>query len=529
MGNGEWLIVGGNQPVTTNGVTTTPGGPDPYKDQDGGVSSRLVTPCMDESCQYSYGTIQSRRWYPTLETLADGSVIIIGGDMYGGFVNNGPNNNPTYEFYPSRGAQQQLPILLDTLPANLYPLTWLLPSGQLFLQLNWGTELFNPDTGVETRLPNVTHAVRTYPASAASAMLPLTPANNYTATILLCGGTDLLDNQWATDNGTVLTVMTTLPAVQSCVTMTPDTDPTWHDDDDLPGGRTMGNFIILPDQTLFLCNGAKMGVAGYGTQPWVVSDSYADIPLYEPYIYDPSKPAGSRFSNEGLQNSTIARMYHSTATLLPDGSVFVAGSSPHPDVVLTGPYPTEYRIERFYPWYFNKPRPFPQGWPTSLTYGGNSFDLTLTSDDLNGDGAGALEQTTVMLIRTGYATHAINFGQRALQLDNTYTLNDDGSAVLHVSQIPPNPSMFAPGPAWLFCVVNGVPSIGVEVVVGSGKIEVQSTLAVSPLPASKLPKGVSTSNANVDPSESAASPKAGVASLMTMLVGAAFAAFVGAL
>lgn len=38
-------------------------------------------------------------------------------------------------------------------------------------------------------------------------------------------------------------------------------------------------------------------------------------------------------------------------------------------------------------------------------------------------------------------------GQRMVQLDSTYTGNSDGSAVLHVSQAPPNPAIFPPGPA----------------------------------------------------------------------------------
>lgn len=38
-------------------------------------------------------------------------------------------------------------------------------------------------------------------------------------------------------------------------------------------------------------------------------------------------------------------------------------------------------------------------------------------------------------------------GQRFLQLNSTYTGNSDGSAVLHVSQVPPNAALFAPGPA----------------------------------------------------------------------------------
>lgn len=38
-------------------------------------------------------------------------------------------------------------------------------------------------------------------------------------------------------------------------------------------------------------------------------------------------------------------------------------------------------------------------------------------------------------------------GQRLLQLDSTYTGNADGTGVLHVSQMPPNPAIFVPGPA----------------------------------------------------------------------------------
>ncbi len=38
-------------------------------------------------------------------------------------------------------------------------------------------------------------------------------------------------------------------------------------------------------------------------------------------------------------------------------------------------------------------------------------------------------------------------GQRMLELQTSYTGNSDGSATLHVSQMPANPSMFQPGPA----------------------------------------------------------------------------------
>jgi hypothetical protein len=82
-------------------------------------------------------------------------------------------------------------------------------------------------------------------------MLPLTPANNWTATMIFCGGSDLQPKQW-TDGSSKVNV----PASASCVTMTPDVDVTWKDDDDLPdSGRVMGNMILLPDGKIFLVNG----------------------------------------------------------------------------------------------------------------------------------------------------------------------------------------------------------------------------------------------------------------------------------
>jgi|ERR1700683_4482943 hypothetical protein len=84
-------------------------------------------------------------------------------------------------------------------------------------------------------------------------------------------------------------------------------------------------------------------------------------------------------------------------------------------------------------------------------------------------------------------------GQRMVQLDSSYTGNSDGSAVLHVSQIPPNPAILAPGPAFIFVVVNGVPSVGVQVMIGSGQIGQQQTLSIGSLPSPSMPQQTATS------------------------------------
>ena len=65
---------------------------------------------------------------------------------------------------------------------------------------------------------------------------------------------------------------------------------------------------------------------------------------------------------------------------------------------------------------------------------------------------------------------------------NTYTVNTDGSLTLHVSQMPPNPAVFAPGPAVLYVVVNGVPSIGEAIMVGGGFIGQQNVQEAAALP-----------------------------------------------
>jgi len=43
------------------------------------------------------------------------------------------------------------------------------------------------------------------------------------------------------------------------VRITPDEGGGWSEDAGLPEGRTMGNFILLPDGKIFLMNGAQQG------------------------------------------------------------------------------------------------------------------------------------------------------------------------------------------------------------------------------------------------------------------------------
>lgn len=348
-------------------------------------------------------------------------------------------------------------------------------------------------------MPN--NVARVYPASGAVAMLPLKPRDNYTQTILFCGGSDMPDYAWG-DYAYPNVNTWEYPASKDCQRLTPEppdgSNPAYEADDDMLEGRTMGQFIALPDGKMLVINGGSNGTAGYaeatgetttyGNMPYGMS--LASGPVGTPAIYDPEAPKGSRWSNAGLGASKIARLYHSSAILLPDASVLVAGSNPNADVNISTVFPTTYKAEIFYPPYFKAAiRPIPFGVPQTISYGGDYFDISLAKNSYTGSANDAAGNTTVVLVRGGFSTHAMNMGQRHLQLANTFTVHSNGSITLHVAQAP-NPYTFQPGPALLFVNVRGIPSNGSMVIVGNGQMGPQPTA-----PASMLPENVySTSN-----------------------------------
>ncbi|EPQ30665.1 uncharacterized protein PFL1_01566 [Pseudozyma flocculosa PF-1] len=520
LGNGTWVVAGGNQAVGYGGAGV-PYGVNPYNDYDGQQALRLLEPQTDSGNLVWLDTppntgglqMQSRRWYPGIEGLEDGSILLIGGATGGGYINrNTPNTdpffqggsidnlnaggaNPTYEYYPPAGKppQQVSQFMGNTSGLNMYPHTFLMPSGKIFMQANYSTILWDHMNNKEEYLPDMPNQiVRVYPASAAVAMKPLTSADNYTPSILFCGGSILSDATWGNYTGPADNILG-IPASKDCSSIIPEmADGTknpsanYEHEGDLPEGRSMGQFIHLPDGTMVILNGGSKGTAGYGNATWnqvqtpngvVNTEGMCQDPAYTPVIYDPSKPKSQRISNRGLSPSTIARLYHSSAILIPDGSVLVAGSNPHQDVVTNMPtgltpqaFNTTYEVEKFYPPYWGKPRPYPQGMPDTIMYGGAPFEITVNGTFM-GDSANAkAANTKFAIIRPGFSTHAMNMGQRAIYLDYTYVVHDDASVTYTVNPLPPTQQvlrLFVPGPALFFVTVGGVPSMGKFISVGN--------------------------------------------------------------
>jgi len=136
------------------------------------------------------------------------------------------------------------------------------------------------------------------------------------------------------------------------------------------------------------------------------------------------------------------RLYHSSALLLPDGRVLVAGGGR----TTGGTAPTDQLSAEIYspPYLFKGARPTISSVPSTLPYAAN---FTVTTAD-------ALQISSVAMIRLGAVTHAFDQNQRYVPL--TFQQVTGGLTV----QSPTSGNLAPPGYYMLFIVNStGVPSV----------------------------------------------------------------------
>ncbi|THU91855.1 hypothetical protein K435DRAFT_673254 [Dendrothele bispora CBS 962.96] len=456
LGNGTFVSSGGT--VNANALT------EPTEQIEGLQAIRLFTPCTDGTCDIVEDPtrlhLTSKRWYPSSVRLDDGSVMIYGGSTNSSFQNGANISNPTYEFFPPKningfnGVQIPNKFLNDTLNANHFPIMMLLPSGNIFVAANRQAMLFNwrNNTEVGQRLPEIPNGIRvTSPYSAGAVLLPLTPENNYTPEVMICGGSNV------SDAINPLQLSSQTPASTQCARMvlTPQGIAADWTVEDMPQPRVMPELILLPDGRILIVNGAQTGVAGEHNVGDQIGESNADNPALTPVIYDPSAAPGHRFSSDGIPATTIPRMYHSTSSLTPNGSVLLAGSNPNSNFTTDQKFSTEYRYEFYSPPYMFQPRPTYTGLPATVDYNSQfqlSVDLPFMVD-------------IILTLDCSFATHGVHMDQRYLKLKSILSLN---RTILTVTG-PPSARHYPPGPAYLYVVTSaGVPSFGHRTLIGTG-------------------------------------------------------------
>ncbi|KAK7691708.1 hypothetical protein QCA50_005108 [Cerrena zonata] len=366
--------------------------------------------------------------------MPNGSVLVVGGE-------EGSNGAPvpSLEILPTpEGGDTWLFMdwLQRTDPNNLYPFLHVLPSGNIFVGYFNEARILNPRTfdtiSVLPTMPgSVTDLIagRTYPMEGTAVLLPQHAPYTDPLEILICGGS----------------TEPTHEALDNCVTIAPEApNPTWTLER-MPSKRVMPCMAALPDGTYLIVNGAQQGVAGF---------DLADLPNLQALLYDPSQPVHHRISILGT--TIVARLYHSEATLLPDGRVLISGSDPqtnNPDG--TPKFPEEFRLEVYIPPYLSDGRTQPSYTITETDWAyGSTHTITVTLHH------GDTSTMRVSLIAATSSTHGNVMGGRTIFPE----FNCAGNTCTIVA--PPNAFVSPPGWHQLFILDGPTPSHSTFVRIG---------------------------------------------------------------
>ncbi|KAI4104741.1 MAG: hypothetical protein L6R37_003095 [Teloschistes peruensis] len=389
--------------------------------------------------------IASPRWYASVQTMPDGTLFVASGSKNGLDPTNPDNNNPTYEILNAVGITSgnniPLEILNKNQPYYMYPFIHLMNNGQLFIQVAKSAEIFNVGTNAVVKaLPDLPGDFRTYPNTGGSVLLPLSSANGYAPDVVICGGGAYQD--------------ITSPTDPSCGRIQPlSANPTWQMES-MPEGRGMVEGTLLPDGSVIWVNGCNVGAQGFGV---------AKNPTLEVLIYDPAKPVGQRFTTGPA--SGIARLYHSVALLLLDGTMMIAGSNPVEQPVLT-PVPnrvpsedfvTEFRVEIYTPPYLSGANANKR--PTGMTLSSKSLKADGSTFTVKFTAPAGNKAVKVALYHGGFVTHSVHMNHRMIFLDTTGFAAGATSQTLAV-KMPPNRNVAQPGPYVVYVTVDGVPAVG---------------------------------------------------------------------
>lgn len=357
------------------------------------------------------------RWYPSLLTLGDGRALIATGlteDLAE------PHNN-TLEIYDPGTNTWQLLHLPGGFPGlPLYAHIFLMEDGRIVFDGGRMDDGLQVDPCIIDLTLDAVH-ITPVPGmegggmrnQSASVLLP--PAQDQKVMIMGGGPAGKPNKTDAIDNVDIVDLM--------------DPHPQFTPASPLNFPRLHLNSVLLPDHTVFVSGGSL---------------KQEDTPMarLQGEIYDPATDTWTPTAE-----ATVPRLYHSTAVLLPDGTVVTAGSNPDggSHVQWDDDPEEEMRLEVFTPPYlFKGPRPVINSAPAQCTYNQTIQIKTPQSANIR----------WASLMRNCVTTHSFDSNQRLVDLDIT---NRAGGIV--TATVPQAHNIAPPGWYMLFLVDNnGVPS-----------------------------------------------------------------------
>jgi hypothetical protein len=343
--------------------------------------------------------MEYRRWYPTATTLSDGRVLILGGSSL-----NTLDYVTTPEIYdPVTNTISELPRAQLAVPS--YAFVYQNPDGRVIVA---GSD--------EQKMPTYALDIATQTWTTVDpATIDAGSGVMYRPGQFMKAGSSYLSAP--ADNGGSVPSGATTHVLDLAHGPT-----TWQQTASMANARTHLNLTLLPDGNV-LATGGSSDIGG-------LTPSRAAYPAE---LWSPETKTWTT-----MASMATPRMYHSTALLLPDGRVLVAGGGRlGPDNFLNA--------EIYSPTYlFKGSRPSISSSPGTLRYGSAFFVGT-------SDAAGI---ASVALLRNGSVTHSDNMNQRYVPL--TFQQTSGGLAV----QAPADANTAPPGDYMLFIVdTNGVPCV----------------------------------------------------------------------
>jgi Domain of unknown function (DUF1929)/Fibronectin type III domain/Kelch motif len=341
------------------------------------------------------------RWYPDLTELANGDYVAISGNS-----TSASTWADTPEVYdPSSNTWSVLSAVnTSQVHEEEYPFSYLAPNGDVF------TIGASEDQSFYLNVQNQTWT----PVGGSSGVLNGSSVMYRPGQILYSGGTS---TQNSSSPAHATTAIINLNA-QS---------PTWQQTAPMRYPRVYHTLTMLADGTVLAVGGeSTWGQTGTSETSGGVLPSEIWNPATQTW-----SPAAATATTRG---------YHSTAILMPDGTVLVAGSG-HANPG----YPGQNSAQIYSPPYlFKGPRPTITSAPAATTYGSTISVATPTASSIS----------AVNLVSLGADTHQSDMDQHFVPL--TFT---QGAGALNV-QIPSSAAIAPPGHYMLFILnSSGVPSL----------------------------------------------------------------------